>query len=86
MSHTPTDRVAAVIDDLFGVPPDALTPDLSLHDGLQLDSLSLVELRVAVEDALEVDLGRAGEDSDIVTFGDLVAAVEAARRAERRAS
>ena len=43
--------VAQVIDDLFGVPANALHDDVELQDGLQLDSLSVIELQVAIEEA-----------------------------------
>ena len=83
-----TARVAAVIEDLFGVPAHALTPEVTLQDGLQLDSLSVVELQVAVEDALEIRFEERST-ADVVTFGDLVMAVDAMLQsdpAEREAS
>ncbi|MEE8602302.1 acyl carrier protein [Euzebya tangerina] len=78
MSDQPStsDRIAAVIDDLFGVPADALTSDVTLQDGLQLDSLSVVELQVAVEDELDIRFDEAST-AEVATFGDLVAAARA---------
>jgi acyl carrier protein len=87
------DRVAAVITDLFGLPAAALTPDVTLQDGLQLDSLSIVELQVALEDTFDIDLapGSAALDADLdtdrtQTYGDIVHLVQAAVQRQRQAS
>lgn len=79
------DRVAAVIDDLFGVPSAALTDDVALSDGLQLDSLSVVELQAALEDTFGIRLDHTAGGS-VETFGELVAAVRAAGRGEARSA
>ncbi len=82
----PTDvsaRIAQLIDELFGVPADALADDVTLQDGLQLDSLSVIELQTAVEDAFDIRF----EDDDaatVTTVGDLVQAVEDALRRKAR--
>ncbi|MEU6500443.1 acyl carrier protein [Streptomyces californicus] len=39
----------------FGTDPDAIRPDIPLHR-LRLDSLALEELRLHIEDRLDVDL------------------------------
>lgn len=84
----PTDvsaRIAEVIEDLFGVPADALDDDVTLQDGLQLDSLSVVELQTAVEDTFDIRL--AAEDAGTVeTYGDLVAVVGQALRRRTRSA
>ncbi|CAN5315982.1 hypothetical protein BH23ACT9_BH23ACT9_05780 [soil metagenome] len=87
MSNQVADRVAAVIDELFGLPAEALTPEVTLQEGLQLDSLSVVELQVAIEDAFDLRFADTGtEVTDVVTVGDLVAAVESALQRRRKAS
>ncbi|AXV07648.1 hypothetical protein DVS28_a2969 [Euzebya pacifica] len=66
--------VAQVIDDLFGVPANALHDDVELQDGLQLDSLSVIELQVAIEDTFDIRFDEA-DTADVTTYGRLVAAV-----------
>ncbi len=77
------DRVAAVIDELFGLPADALTPETRLQDGLQLDSLSVIELQVAIEDAFDIRFADR-ETADVETYGQLVDAVGVAVERRRR--
>lgn len=83
--HATSERVAAVIDELFGLPADALAPHVTLQEGLHLDSLSVVELQVAIEDAFDIRFAET-DTSDIVTVGDLVAAVQSALERQRWAS
>lgn len=79
--------LAALVEDLFGVPADTLDDRTELQEGLQLDSLSVVELQVAIEDALGVRFadapaagaGSSDPSSELVTFGDLVAVVDRLR-------
>lgn len=91
MNHPIADRIAAVINDLFGLPASALTPEVMLQDGLQLDSLSVIELQVAIEDTFGIDLSPADRDTDrdtsrVQTYGDLVNVVMAAVQRRRQAS
>jgi acyl carrier protein len=86
MSST-ADRIAKVIDDLFGLPADALAPDTTLQEGLQLDSLSVVELQVAIEDAFGIRFADTDVDTtEVETVGDLTAAVDSAVEQQRKAS
>lgn len=71
-------RVGAVVQDIFGVPAERLSAGMELQEGLQLDSLSVVELQVALEDALGVRLDP--DDGPMVTLGDLISAIDRARR------
>lgn len=76
-------RLAAVLGDLFGLPADALHPDAELEGELQLDSLSVVELQVALEDAYGVEL--AGQDELLLrTLGDLQRLLGAAVALQRQ--
>ncbi len=56
---SPQARTSAEIRTLlvtrFGTDPDAIRPDIPLHR-LRLDSLALEELRLHIEDRLDVDL------------------------------
>lgn len=63
-------RLAAVLGDLFGLPAEALHPAAELEGELQLDSLSVVELQVALEDSYGVDLA-GGDEVPLRTLGDL---------------
>ncbi|WP_297008466.1 acyl carrier protein [uncultured Corynebacterium sp.] len=69
-------RIARIIEDVSGVDKESVTADSDLSAGLDLSSLSLIEVAVKMEDALRVRL----EDEDIWsarTVGDLVALADA---------
>ncbi len=70
-------RLADLLEDLFGIPERDLRPGADLETDLQLDSLAVVELQVALEDVTGVRMGVDG-DVDLRTLGDLQAAVERA--------
>lgn len=66
--------VNALLVQRFGVPADDLTDDASLRS-LRIDSLALEELRVLIEERLDIDL----DDVQLTsrdTVGRLVAAVD----------
>lgn len=91
MASAVRDEVATILDQLFGVPADALADDVTLADGLQLDSLSVVELQMAIEDHFGIRLdaprdGAGGEVTDVETFGQLVDAVQLALADEARSA
>ncbi|MFD6418955.1 acyl carrier protein [Streptomyces sp. NPDC060194] len=72
---TAAEEISALLVSRFGVAPDAVRPEAPLHR-LRMDSLALEELRLLIEDRLEVDL----EDVALTSrdsVGQLVAAVEA---------
>lgn len=73
-------RVRRLVAEHLGIGPEELSPIVSLTDDLAADSLDLVELAMAIEQ----DLGIVMPDTvmaDVRTYGDLLAVVEAARRA-----
>ena len=70
-------RMAAIVDELFGVPAEALADDVELQDGLQLDSLSVIELQMALEDAFDIRFDRSSTEG-VTTYGRLVAVVREA--------
>ncbi|MEI7032628.1 acyl carrier protein [Streptomyces pratensis] len=68
-----SEEIRALLVTKFGTDPAALRPDVPLHR-LRLDSLALEELRLLIEDRLDVDL----EDVALTsrdTLGRLVEAV-----------
>ncbi|MGH8884337.1 MAG: acyl carrier protein [Egibacteraceae bacterium] len=71
-------RLVAALEDLFGIPAADLRPDADLEADLQLDSLAIVELQYALEEATGVHMG--ADEAQLHTLGDLRAAVEAALR------
>ncbi len=62
--------LADALQDLFGIPAEDLRPDAELESELQLDSLSIVELQVVLEEALEVRI-TADDPSAIRTLADM---------------
>src|SRR5207302_9721727 len=77
-------RLRGVVAERLGVGPEELRPDVSLTDDLAADSLDLIDLGLALEAECGVVLRRRALES-VRTYGDLIAAVAAARcRAARR--
>ncbi|MFE3476031.1 MULTISPECIES: acyl carrier protein [unclassified Streptomyces] len=71
---TTSEEISALLVAKFGTDPEALGPDVPLHR-LRLDSLALEELRLLIEDRLDIDL------EDVVltsrdTLGRLIEAVQ----------
>ncbi|MGH8907503.1 MAG: acyl carrier protein [Egibacteraceae bacterium] len=73
--------LADVLTDVFGIPEEDLRPDADLETDLQLDSLAIVELQVALEDTTGIRMS-VGDSVDLRTLGDLDLAV--ARSLEKR--
>ncbi|WP_410592856.1 phosphopantetheine-binding protein [Amycolatopsis sp. lyj-23] len=74
---TVTEEITTLLHRNFGVEPRDVRAEASLHD-LGLDSLALEELRVLLEERLDVDL----EDVELTsreTVGQLATVVETAR-------
>lgn len=76
-------RVRALVAEGLGVDPDVLDPEVSLAGDLAADSLDVVELTVALEEAFGAPLSDAALDG-VRTYGDLVAAVAAGVDEEHR--
>ena len=67
------EHISTLLTDSFGVDPLAIGEDVALRR-LRMDSLALEELRLLLEDGLDIDL----DDVELTsrdTFGALVAAV-----------
>jgi len=67
-------RVRYLVADSLGVDVKELTPDVSLPDDLAADSLDLVELSLALEEALGINLPERLM-AEVRSYGDLLAAV-----------
>lgn len=66
--------LAEVLTDVFGIPEEDLRPEADLEADLQLDSLAIVELQVALEDTTGVRMS-VDDDLELRTLGDLQTAV-----------
>jgi acyl carrier protein len=75
-------RLRDVVAERLGVGPEELRPEVSLTDDLAADSLDLIDVAVALEAECGVVLRRRALES-VRTYGDLLAAVAAARRRAR---
>jgi acyl carrier protein len=64
-------KVKAIICDQLDVKPDAVQPKASFIDDLKADSLAVVELVLALEEAFEIEI--PDEDTEqIKTVGDAI--------------
>jgi acyl carrier protein len=63
--------LAAIVNEVAGVPADAVTPEKSFIDDLDIDSLSMVEVVMAAEDKFGVSIPDA-EVKNLNTVGDAV--------------
>lgn len=70
--------LAEILSDTAGVDPVRVSADKKFADDLDLDSLSMVELAVAVEDRLGVPIPEE-DASQLITVGDMAAYLERAR-------
>ena len=70
-------EIAEIIAEQFGVEVDSITMETRFEDDLGADSIDIVELSMALEDAFEV--GEMSEDDlgNITTVGDLVQYIQA---------
>lgn len=74
---TTLQSLQAIFKANFGFTPEVLQPDASL-EGLEIDSLSMIEVLFAVEDAFRITVPPepATWRSQMITVGDLVAYVD----------
>jgi acyl carrier protein len=69
------DEVKKIIVDLLGVDESKVTPEAKFREDLEADSLDLVELVMALEDRIGVEI--SDEDAQkLTTVGEAVAFVE----------
>jgi acyl carrier protein len=70
-------ELAAIVNDIAGVPTTDVTPDKSFINDLDVDSLAMVEIATAAEDKFSVRI--PDEDlKDLRTVGDAVIYIEKA--------
>lgn len=70
-------ELAAIVNDIAGVPTSDVTPDKSFINDLDVDSLAMVEIATAAEDKFGVRI--PDEDlKDLRTVGDAVSYIEKA--------
>lgn len=67
------DTIKGILEEDLGIDPATVTEESTI-ESLDIDSLSLVELVCALEDAEGIDFG---EPDGLVTVGDIVKHVEA---------
>ena len=69
------EKLREIICDFANIKPEEITEDTSIRTGLLLDSLSLVNLAVAIEDEFGLEIS----DRDVMgieTVGDLMKIIE----------
>lgn len=77
------DTLAAAISEIAGVPDSAVTPGTHLTRDLGLDSLSLVEVAVAAENAFGTEIPDE-KLRDLATVQDIITCVAPSTRPPRR--
>jgi acyl carrier protein len=80
MSDT-QERVTAIIVDLLGVDSDQVVPSARFREDLEADSLDLVELIMAFEEAFDGEISDE-EAQSITTVGEAVTYVDERMRAQ----
>ena len=80
MSDT-QERVTAIIVDLLGVDSDQVVPAARFREDLEADSLDLVELIMAFEEAFDGEISDE-EAQSITTVGEAVTYVDERMRAQ----
>ncbi len=70
-------EIAQIISEQFGVDIETITMETTFEEDLGADSIDIVELSMALEDAF--DVGEMSEDDlgNITTVGDLVQYIQA---------
>lgn len=65
------ERIRELLVEQFGVDEDSITPETSFIDDLGADSLDVVELIMAIEEAFDMEIPD-GEAENIETVNDAV--------------
>jgi len=73
-------RFVTILENVAGIDPTSIAPGALLLDDLDLDSLTMVEILVVVEDAFGVHISDK-ELSDMRTVADAVAQIDQAAAA-----
>ena len=76
MADNVEDRVSKIIVEQLEVPVDKVVPSASFTDDLKADSLAIVELVLALEEAFKIEI--PDEDTEkIKTVGDAINYIKA---------
>ena len=65
------ERLCAIIAEQFSVSTDSITMDMSFADDLGADSLDIVELTMAIEEAFDIMETDEEAMAKLVTVGDV---------------
>ena len=66
------EKLAALLEEQFGVEADSITMDTTFENDLGADSVDIVELSMALEDEFGIEEISEEDITKIVTVGDLV--------------
>lgn len=66
------EKVCELISEQFNVDADSITMDTSFTDDLNADSVDIVDLSMALEEAFDIDEMAEEDAAAIATVGDLV--------------
>lgn len=66
------EKVCELISEQFNVDADSITMDTSFADDLNADSVDIVDLSMALEEAFDIDEMAEEDAAAIATVGDLV--------------
>ncbi len=75
-----SERVNSIVTDQLGVDKESLSPEANLLDDLGADSLDVVELVMALEEAFGIEVPD-DDVENIRTIGDIVQYIEARAQA-----
>ena len=68
-------KLKAILSEQFDVEEDSITPDTSIAEDLDADSLDVVDLLMSIEDEFEIEVPDT-EVENIKTVADLVKYIE----------
>jgi len=74
-------QLATIVNEVAGAPTADVTPDKSFVDDLGVDSLSMVEIIYAVEDAFDIRIPEE-DGNQLLTVGDALTYIEKATAAQ----
>lgn len=69
------EKVKAILSEQFDVEEDTITPETSISEDLEADSLDVVDLLMSIEDEFEIEVPDT-EVENIKTVSDLVKYIE----------
>ena len=71
-------KLAEIVNDVAGVPVEDIQPDKSFIDDLDIDSLSMVEIVYALQEAFNIDI----PDEDVKGLSTVAEAVDYVEKAQ----